>query len=349
MTKTILFVDPANYRAYDGNTLNTEGLGGTEATIVRVATTLANHFRVVVAHNHRNEKKEGPVTYISLSDALTLSPSPEVIIMVRKYQRLPEFTERYPSAKTIVWLHTRPKRSLRKFSAYFLKHKTILIGVSHYHAGMMKEKLKGSLFERTLDLFTRKPSVIVNVIYNPIADDLAPDNTPVDANKLLFLSSPSRGLSQVLSLFEKLRSIKPSLKLYLAEPGYRIREDDAAYHTAHEKSGVELLGPLSHSDVIKQMRSAFCVFFPQTVLPETFGLIYAEANAVGTPVLAHDFGSAREVLNNNAQLVNGANEKNVIDTFIKWQDGKRPSVTGKTEHHLSHITAQWKILCEEHA
>ena len=56
------------------------------------------------------------------------------------------------------------------------------------------------------------------------------------------------------------------------------------------------LGALPPAQVIEQARSALCVFMPNFLMPETFGLVFAEANAVGTPVLAHDCGAAREVL-----------------------------------------------------
>ncbi len=56
---------------------------------------------------------------------------------------------------------------------------------------------------------------------------------------------------------------------------------------------------------MQHIRESLCVFYPQTQRCETFGLVYAESNAVGTPVLAHDFGAAREVLSSPDQLING--------------------------------------------
>ena len=52
-----------------------------------------------------------------------------------------------------------------------------------------------------------------------------------------------------------------------------------------------------------EVRSALCVFYPNFVLPETFGLVFAEASAVGTPVLTHDCGAASEVLADPRQLL----------------------------------------------
>src|SRR5581483_2147599 len=45
------------------------------------------------------------------------------------------------------------------------------------------------------------------------------------------------------------------------------------------------------------------VFYPKFVLPETFGLVFAEASAVGTPVLTHDCGAAAEVLADPRQVL----------------------------------------------
>jgi glycosyltransferase involved in cell wall biosynthesis len=60
---------------------------------------------------------------------------------------------------------------------------------------------------------------------------------------------------------------------------------------------------LPHARILAEVRTALCVFYPNFVLPETFGLVLAEAQAVGTPVLTHDCGAVREILADPSQIL----------------------------------------------
>jgi glycosyltransferase involved in cell wall biosynthesis len=99
--------------------------------------------------------------------------------------------------------------------------------------------------------------------------------------------------------------------------------------------------------VLRYVRESLCVFYPQTVHAETFGLVFAEANAVGTPVLAHDFGAAREVLSNPEQLVDGKDPRALIAKLRAWHDGARAQVAARPEFRASAVIAEWLRLVEE--
>jgi glycosyltransferase involved in cell wall biosynthesis len=105
-----------------------------------------------------------------------------------------------------------------------------------------------------------------------------------------------------------------------------------------------VLGALPFPQTVRHMRDAFCVFYAQTTLMETFGLVYAEANAVGTPVLAHPFGSAPEVLCSREQLVDATDPEHVADVLMSWYDGAAPPVYCKDELRLSRVIEEWEAL-----
>src|SRR4029077_5404911 len=79
----------------------------------------------------------------------------------------------------------------------------------------------------------------------------------------------------------------PSLRLLVGNPAYKRGH-------AAGRGGVEYLGPQPQAQMHAVVRGALCTFAPNFVLPETFGLVYAESKALGTPVLAHDCGAAAE-------------------------------------------------------
>jgi glycosyltransferase involved in cell wall biosynthesis len=105
-----------------------------------------------------------------------------------------------------------------------------------------------------------------------------------------------------------------------------------------------MLGALPHNAVLKHVSNSFCVLYPNYVFPETFGLVFAEANAVGTPVLGHAIGAASEVLSDNEQLVDCKQIKNVVDRFEKWQREGRPKVEAREEFKIFNVVQNWLKL-----
>jgi len=154
-------------------------------------------------------------------------------------------------------------------------------------------------------------------------------------NKLIYYSSPNKGLTEALEIFAKLRERHTNLTLYIANPGYYDDYDG-------EAEGIVNLGRLSFPDVIKHVRSSYCVLLPSEV-PETFGLIYAESNAVGTPVLTYDKGAAREVLS-LPDLQVASDKDALIKKFNRWLKFGRPVISGQARFRASNIARVWKDL-----
>lgn len=133
-------------------------------------------------------------------------------------------------------------------------------------------------------------------IYNPVDDALAPDGTAIDDRKLVFFSSPNKGLAYTLDAFRALRRRMPELTLAVGNPAYKPGRLAAA-------DGVVNLGAQPQARIHAEVSSSLCTFAPNFVLPETFGLVFAESRALGTPVLTHDCSAAAEVVGNLQQVL----------------------------------------------
>jgi glycosyltransferase involved in cell wall biosynthesis len=332
----ILFYDTTAPYVYSLKTLTERAMGGTEATIIRVAQGLSRAHTVYVAQALRNKKdehEEEGVRYLSLDTAHALQP--DRVIVLRDALNLKKVGECYGHSKLFLWIHNFPSKKLFYYKQDLANFGYQIIAVSNYLGGLIEKRLRGKWYQR---LGQKQPQIKINVIYNPIDDDLLPNATSWQQNKLLFLSAPYKGLADVIKIFLRVRSIFPELKLFIGDSGHR----EATFNLPE---GVELLGRLPHPEIIQHLRESFCVFYPQYKKAETFGLIYAEANAVGTPVLAHDFGAAAEVLNDHTQLVDGRNLKQVIEKLSEWRQ-HRPHVRGKSQFKLSEVLKTWnKIIC----
>lgn len=337
--KRVLFIDATCTQPYDAESLRMQGLGGTEATVVRVATALARWFSVSVAQACREGRRTlqgvGYVPYDfkhPSSDVLEA----DAIVVVRADKILPRLRRQVPRASLFLWLHCFPGRK-RKFMPHVCRDNDVtLVAVSGYH----RLRLRRFAEERCPDA---AHDLRIEVVYNPIDDALRPrPEVAVDPDRLLFTSSPHKGLDQVFEHFAHARRYLPSLRLLVANPGYlhwKVR--------GGSQEGIEVLGSLPHPRVIEHMRSSFCLFYPQHTFEETFGLVLAEANAVGTPALAHPLGAAPEVLSGAPeQLVDATDHDAVLERLLHWRRHGRPQVALAKKFRLPEIAARWAELLE---
>ena len=334
MKKRILFVDPVATRQYDDGDLAHGALGGTEATVLRVAEALAMDHVVLVAQGARQWCRTGPAGVIYSpyrhKSAFLDHSTVDAVVVVRAHKVLPRLRRRFPGAAMYLWMHCNPGRRLRTLARICVDTDTTLVAVSDYHLRAMLR------FYAAHDPVSAR-RLKATRIHNPVAPGLKPDGRAWDRNKLLFLSSPHKGLEQVLDVFTMLKRRCPSMRLCIANPGYlnwRVPRIE----------GVFTLGKLRHDEVVNHLRDSLCLFYPQSTFEETFGLVFAEANAVGTPVLAHPHGAAPEVLNDAAQLCNCEDMAEVCNRVLRWREGNRPVPQSMERFELSRVIADWEQL-----
>lgn len=329
--KNILFYDNVCPNSYDDQTLLTKSLGGTEASCIRIVEALAKDpsYCVRVQQRGRTEAhiSAAGVIYEPLDTPIA---KVHATITLRDANSYLQVKAKYPNATHYLWMHDVVSGPYREHLAHFLNNQDVkMICVSEWHKLNIIDALRDEAI---------KGRMRVHVIYGPLADYCIRKPVTIDRNKLVFFSSPHKGLDYVLQIFTYLRNIDPYFKLYVANPGY---------FKDHDKfpTGVINLGVMpKHEDVIDQVRDALCTFYPNISFAETFGLVMAESNAVGTPVIAHRIGAAPEVLEHPAQLMDCRDYKKVVDTVIKWKNGERPVVRGRPEFTLGEVVKQWKKL-----
>ncbi len=329
-----LIIDVTCPKPYDPETLATEGMGGTEATVIRIAEGLAKqagHSVGVFQHN-RSVTAAKQAEYYPF-DLLDQEQRPDNVIVLRSPIPLAFLKDKFPDAKFFLWLHdlVAPGCDLLR-SIPLLEHvKPTILGVSQSHkTQIMEALLRATDFPR---------GYTVDYVYNPIDEELAPNETPIDKNRLVFFSSPHKGLAQTLTVFRYLRSHIPDLTLEIGNPGYT---DAGSLETL--PPGVTSLGKLPHSAIIQRVRGALAVLYPNTHYGtrETFGLVFAEANAVGTPVLTHRHGSASEIL--SPEQVMDCNDIGKVKATIDQWRLYRPLVLAKPEYRLGKVLEKWENL-----
>jgi len=349
---SLLFYDPTCQKPYDTRTLADKATGGTEASVTRVADALGAY---VMQHN----RSESWGRYLPPQRL----PGIERVVLNRDSRALPRVRELYPQARVYLWVHDQlnpgSKRGRRLASTATLLREMAVTVVCVSDA-----QRRG--VEATLARIGVSAQVRAVTIYNPVADDLTPDGSAVDLNRLVFFSSPNKGLNFALDAFGAVRRALPAVRLLVANPGYKA--DRVA-----RLPGVELLGALPQARVHAVVRGCLCTFFPNFLIPETFGLVFAESHALGTPVLTVDCGAALEVLGDPEEVLplrrayrayeralggwspawrqgpaRLAAAAGLFDEFVEriraWHGGARPRVAADPRFRLSTVAAHWRAL-----
>ena len=329
----ILFADTSHPKAYDFDDLAAQAMGGTESSLLRTAKILSDQgHQVTIFQQHRTDNcEQHNIPFIGRQSLKQISP-PAHVVVLRKFPQLINFKQHFPDAQFHLWIHTFKnweyvlKRSIRFKPAWQL------ITNSHCHAEHCNKLLNRGLMGRIYNLF--KPKVSIKTCYDPIPAELTQYPAQKrDINKLLFLSAPNKGLDQVLKTFQQINQQLKDLQLYIANPGYREDQPE-------EVANVHYLGALPADQVKYHIATSLCVFYPQNTFAETFGLIYAEANALGTPVMAHDIGAAREILHPNNPLIHAEDNYQISKMLVAWQRNL-PPVSYRDEFDEPAIYLQW--------
>ncbi|EAR50272.1 hypothetical protein OG2516_14638 [Oceanicola granulosus HTCC2516] len=327
MSAPLLVVDPGCPAPYDTAALARGGIGGTEATVLKVLTRLAAERPVTLAQAGRAAPlRNGLLGLAPLAEALDVARSEPVIVVINSWKVALRLRKLNPSARILIWLHVLPGKHNRDIGPRLKAARIEVVCVSASHEEMLRRAL-----------LSHQPGLPrLCHVHNPVEDDLRPDATPRDRDQLLFASAPHKGLGQVYERFARMRARIPTLKLWVADPGYM------RWEVPEPPEGVEVLGALPREEVLLRMRRSLCLFYPQTHFAETFGLVLAEANATGTPVIAHHgLGANEEVVSSAEQVFDTTDDNALAARLADWRAAP-PAVTMRPAFRMSAVLEAWR-------
>jgi len=194
----------------------------------------------------------------------------------------------------------------------------VLVGVSDFHAANIKKHFK-------------RPAVR---IYNPV---VTTSSHPYrDKKKIIFTSSPRKGFMKTLQVFGQLLTRDDSYRFYWANPGYL---KGPRVHTKY----VLPLDSLPQPRLLKHVESASLMLQCNEDFPETFGLVYGEARALGTPVLTTDLGAAREVAGAESVMPLHSTNTEWCDRIQEILESP-PEVGPDPRFDLETVAQEWRVF-----
>jgi len=322
--------------AYDGDTLNRKGMGGSESAVILNAKELAKIGFDVTVFNGCDEDDNNPgiydgVTYRPLKDIIGLKETYDVVISSRVvYPFIAEPWYNYPQTtnRKIDYRHFEHIRKTAKLKVFWM-HDTFCWGddileqlvvsscideiwtLSDFHAMYVMTCSHPNL--RNFEVLRRKMWTTRNGMVKYF-DTVDLDTK--DPNKFIFNANMSKGLDPLLNtIWPRVKARLPAARLTVIGGHYKL---GAAFaHNDEESEFMKIAGPhlqdptiaftgiISQREVADHCASASYFIYPAS-LPETYGISTIEALYANTPLLTCRFGALEETATDYSYLIDYA-------------------------------------------
>lgn len=328
MSSAIAIIDPYCLTPYTLGTLETGVLGGAESVVMRIARANSKSFRFHFYQNGRIDIDRDSCGFYRPIDAIRADDLKGVaaIAVISSWKSALKVRKLNPHCPIFLRLHANPGRHNRRMGAALAAANIEIVCVSQAHARYVRAFLSAE-----------NPVLpAISAIYNPVDDNLFPDDTPRNRDRLFFPGTPLKGISETLEKFALLRRERPELQLDVAESANLVWPD------GRSPEGVNFLGRLDRGALVETMRRSLCIFYPQTRFDAPFGLQLAEANAVGTPVLADaSLDINREILGTAGQCIDTGDTARIAARIDQWRIAL-PEIPVSPQLRLSRIAEAWR-------
>ncbi|HEY0391037.1 MAG TPA: methyltransferase domain-containing protein [Solirubrobacterales bacterium] len=281
------------WETWSPHDIESRGLGGSETAAIRLAQQLSEIGYVVTVYGEVEQCAFRDVIYRHHS---VFDPMERRLAVIAS--RIPEVGDRHINARSrLLWMHdTDAGDRLTAARAEAFDHVLVLSRWHEEHVSGMYPFLRGRLRQ------TR----------NGIEHSYFAGETPERKKRVLYTSSPDRGLDILLELWPKIREQVPDAELaYCYSEVYdRIAEKDATVAAHRERirelaaatEGTSALGSLPQQELARLMRTSLVWAHPSYATPhgqpfhETSCIGAMEAQAAGCVVVASDWGALSETV-----------------------------------------------------
>ena len=329
----IIFV--INYCKNHQSIIN-DGSGASEFLFYQTAKSLADDNEIII-YNREESKILDNINYRFLPN--NLNPEIEkhnncIVIVQRHFNQIIDIHKRNPSNKYFLWSHDyldnifdnlSQKYTKNEINEYFKNNNISIIAVSNFHKSNLKDKF---------------PDIKVDTIYNALfPQHFIKHDINYDENKIIFASSWSKGLDNVLRIGKEYYKKNRKLQLIIIKPDYCKWEPDLSeYPFIINKGSIK-----NKNEYCKLIQGCLCVL--STTFHETFGCVFAESLHLGVPVIGNnEVNSAISEIVEPNFMCNYKNVDEVID-LIENVKRNRPNIKLDNKFYQDNVINEWiKIL-----
>lgn len=278
----IVFTCLGGIYEWDEKVYREKGIGGSETACVEMALWMKKlTSRRVIVFNQRKEAylSESGVEYVPLEQMPQYFGSfkPKLHVAWRHTYKL-------TNAKTLIWSHDLITPGCEKIDSY-----DNYLTLSNFH----KE------FVHSLAAIPKEKILITRNGIDPAKFKYV-DPAKKNPNKVIFASSPDRGLEQVIDIMEIARATHPELELHVFYGWENLRSMNKHKEADHfdsitKRPWIKVHGNLEQSKLIKEYEDAAIWFYPTNFM-ETFCITALETSLCGVYPLVRKFGALPDTL-----------------------------------------------------
>jgi len=320
-----LFVPVPSGKPWNGSTVHTDPLGGSEAAVAYTAQALAKLGEqvTVVAHGAvlgaQNQSYYG-VTYIHPNYLQSMVEHSEWDVVVSS-RWLEALTWNWKTQVKLYWLHDMPGER-QPIAA----HKVVCVSQFQADAwGLVPEYVE--VIGNGID-----PNV-----FNPGSDER-------DRNRVLWTSNPDRGLWIAAKIFQDVRKRWPNLELHVygraGVYGWGPEMEDPYMPLPEHMDNVYIHDPLPRYALATELKKAWAWFYP-TYWPETYCIAALEAQGCGTPVIASPLAALNETVQGGILSYDYLNAFSQLRNTRRWQKLSSAGVTYAQDSTWEKRAHQW--------
>lgn len=288
---------------YNGSTLETKGLGGSESAVIYVSKELVKLGISVDIFNNCGDASGNydGVNYINLNSSIPDNVRYDVVISSRiSYPFANE--SNLPFAKyakhKVVWMHDtfcNDEDSIEPMLAQGLIDE--IWTLSDFHANLNSNNINGAM--RSFEFMKKHMWVTRNGAYKWI-DEI--DLKQKDKNKFIYNASSIKGLIPLLnSVWPRVKEKIPQAKLTVVggyydtvnPGGQKEIVDNFLSDDRMKQLDVSFTGVITQKEVAEHFANAYMFIYPAST-PETFGISAVESLLYNTPIITNNFGALEE-------------------------------------------------------
>ncbi len=292
---------------YDGNTLKTRGLGGSESAVILLSKELVKLGIDVTVFNNCIDSQAAPgvydgVRYIDHSQISEYQDTPDIFIASRSLA--PFWANNtysgiaFSSKKRVLWMHdtfAEGESALEDILVSGYIDEVFTLSDFHTNYALNCEHGNKRNFEVLKHKFWQTRNGAVRHI-----DEV--DLSKKDPNHYVYNASVTKGLIPLLTnIWPEVKRIIPDAHLTVIGGYYRFREGaepDQQEQTLkklmeEDHEGVTFTGVIPQFKIAEILANASYMLYP-TAFPETFGISSLESLLYKTPLITSRFGALEE-------------------------------------------------------
>ena len=296
---------PGSCVPFDGTTLHNRPLGGTETAVIRLAEALDRLGHKVFVFT---QIESPPLTKPLFLPYRALQDIGEVDVLIAVRELLPLFSGVRSKLKYF-WTGDSydQLQHLGLGDRRVIRTLTSLLAVSNWQADR-------------LCAISGYPRDRAYILKNGFAPHLFANNTPRNPKKLIYTSTPYRGLAHLPFIFNKIREEVPDAELHVFS-SMRVYDSanapvaiaDKAFEPVFQKlratPGVIHHGSVTQDKLAEALLSSSLMVYPNT-FEETSCIAAIESLAAGVPVITSRRGALPETVGDAGIFIEGEPQSN---------------------------------------